>query len=205
MSRAIELAFSPGVTTAERTTDVSGRGVGLDAVLSLAKGLGGSVDVSSEPGRGTTVQVTLPRTGATVHGLVVEARRLPFVLPVEHVERFVRIGEHTVRDLFGKRALVLGEGALPLVDLGEEVGLGPDPDSVEAVLVHVSAGRIAVRVGAILGERRLVSRPVLGGMAFRLPVTGGVVLPSGATALVVDCDALAARIHTHSDRASNAA
>jgi chemotaxis protein histidine kinase CheA len=163
------------------------------------------VDVSSEPGLGTTVQVTLPRTGATVHGLVVEARRLPFVLPVEHVGRAVRIGEHAVRELFGRRALVLGEGALPLVDLAEELGLGPDPGLLDAVLVRVSAGRIAVGVGAILGERRLVSRPVLGGMAPRLPVTGGVVLPNGATALVIDCEALAARIHTRPDRASNAA
>jgi two-component system chemotaxis sensor kinase CheA len=204
LGRAIELAFEPGVTTAEQTTEVSGRGVGLDAVASLARALGGSVAVTSEPGRWTAVEIRLPLPGAVARGLLVEARGLPFVIPLDRIERTVRIDAHTVREVASQRLLVLGEGAVPIVDLADELGLGTGTPAY-AVLVATAAGSIALAVDSVVGERGLVSRALPRDRTPSAALAGGAVLPSGATAGVVDCDTLSARALARSHRASTAA
>jgi two-component system chemotaxis sensor kinase CheA len=97
MARAIELLFAPGFSTAEQTSDISGRGVGMDAVRSTLRDLGGNVVMASEQGVGTTVQVRLPLTLAIMPALLVESQTVPFAIPLERVERTVNLAEQTVR------------------------------------------------------------------------------------------------------------
>ena len=203
-SRAIELAFEPGVTTAELTTDVSGRGVGLDAVASLAHELGGSVTASSEPGAGTVVELRLPATGTLLRGLLVEVGRSPVVIPLDRVERAVALDQHTVRGAGSSRMLVMRDGVVPLVDLAEEVGLGTGRGA-HAVVVGTVSGRIALLVDRVVGERSLVKRPMTGDAVPGSAVFDGAVLAAGGVAPIVSCDALSVRLHSSSDRRSTAA
>ena len=122
MPRAVELLFSAGFSTAEVTSDISGRGVGMDAVRAAIRGLGGEVLMTSEHGQGTSAQIRLPLTLAIMAALIVEADGRPFAIPLDRIERTVRVSDQAVRSVAGRRMLVLSDGVLPIVDASERYG-----------------------------------------------------------------------------------
>ncbi|MBV9606596.1 MAG: chemotaxis protein CheA, partial [Solirubrobacterales bacterium] len=120
MRGAVELLFTSGFSTAETTSDISGRGVGMDAVREKIRQLGGEVVIDSTPGQGTNAQIRLPLTLAIVSALQVDVSGAPFAIPLDRIERTLRLAEQTVRSVAGKPMLVLEDGVLPLLD-GAEV------------------------------------------------------------------------------------
>jgi two-component system chemotaxis sensor kinase CheA len=191
MARAIELLFAPGFSTAEQTSDISGRGVGMDAVRSTLRGLGGNVVMTSEQGVGTTVQVRLPLTLAIMPALLVESQTVPFAIPLERVERTVNLAEQTVRSVTGQRMLVLSDGVLPLIDLAEALGYEPAPEAAFVVIARGAEQRMALVVERLVGQRELVTRPLPAEAGSQSCLSGGAVLSDGTISLIVDCDALA--------------
>jgi two-component system, chemotaxis family, sensor kinase CheA len=191
MARAIELLFTPGFSTVETTSDISGRGVGMDAVRNAIRGLGGAVVMTSELGAGSTVQIRLPLTLAIVPALLVESHETPFAIPLERVERTVNLAEQTVRSVIGRRTLVLSDGVLPLIDLAEALGYVPAPDAGYVVIVRGADRRLALVVERLVGQRELVTRPLPAEVGDASSLSGGAVLANGEIALIVDCDALA--------------
>jgi two-component system, chemotaxis family, sensor kinase CheA len=191
MPRAIELLFAPGFSTAEQTSDISGRGVGMDVVRSTLRGLGGNVVMTSEQGVGTTVQVRLPLTLAIMPALLVESQTVPFAIPLERVERTVNLAEQTVRSVTGRRMLVLSDGVLPLIDLAEALGYDPAPEAEFVVIARGAEQRMALVVERLVGQRELVTRPLPAEAGSQSCLSGGAVLSDGTISLIVDCDALA--------------
>ena len=191
MAQAIELLFTPGFSTVQTTSDISGRGVGMDAVRNAIRGLGGAVVMTSEPGVGSIVQVRLPLTLAIVPALLVESHQTPFAIPLERVERTVNLAEQTVRSVIGRRTLVLTDGVLPLIDLAEALGYAPAPDAGYVVIVRGADRRLALVVERLVGQRELVTRPLPAEVGDASSLSGGAVLSNGEIALIVDCDALA--------------
>lgn len=191
MTRAIELLFSAGFSTVEETSDISGRGVGMDAVRRALRGLGGAVIMTSEKGVGTTVQVRLPLTLAIMPALLVASQSVPFAIPLERVERTVNLADQTVRSVTGKRMLVLTDGVLPLVDLAEALGYGAAPDASFVVIARGAERRLALVVEELVGQRELVTRPLPAEARAQSCLSGGAVLSDGTISLIVDCDALA--------------
>jgi two-component system, chemotaxis family, sensor kinase CheA len=191
MARAIELLFAPGFSTAEQTSDISGRGVGMDAVRSTLRGLGGNVVMTSEQGVGTTVQVRLPLTLAIMPALLVESQTVPFAIPLERVERTVNVAEQTVRSVTGRRMLVLSDGVLPLIDLAEALGYEPVREAAFVVIARGAEQRMALVVERLVGQRELVTRPLPAEAGSQSCLSGGAVLSDGTISLIVDCDALA--------------
>jgi two-component system chemotaxis sensor kinase CheA len=191
MTRAIELLFEAGFSTAEQTSDISGRGVGMDAVRSALRSLGGAVVMTSELGVGTTVQVRLPLTLAIMPALLVDSGSVPFAIPLERVERTVNLAEQTVRSVTGKRMLVLKDGVLPLIDLGEALGYESAPEASFVVIARGAERRLALVVEALIGQRELVTRPLPAEAGSQSCLSGGAVLSDGTISLIVDCDALA--------------
>ena len=177
-AKAAELLFHPGFSTADVTSDISGRGVGMDAVRTSIRELGGEVLLQSEQGQGTTAQIRLPLTLAIMAALLVEAEGRPFAVPLDRIERTVRLRDHAVRSVAGQRMLVLRDGVLPMVDAAQRYGSGPAPDADHAVVVRGAGGRLALTVTRLVGQRELVTRP--------LPPE----VSDGQIALIVDCDAL---------------
>jgi two-component system chemotaxis sensor kinase CheA len=190
MARAIELLFTPGFSTAEVTSDISGRGVGMDAVRAAIRGLGGEVVMTSEQGHGTSAQIRLPLTLAIMAALIVEADGRPFAIPLDRIERTVRLADQTVRSVSGRRMLVLGDGVLPIVDASEQFGGSPLPDAEYAVLVHGGNERFALTVSRLIGQHELVTRPLPPEIADGVALSGAAVLSDGQIALIVDCDAV---------------
>jgi two-component system, chemotaxis family, sensor kinase CheA len=191
MPRAIELLFAAGFSTAEQTSDISGRGVGMDAVRSTLRGLGGNVVMTSEQGIGTTVQVRLPLTLAIMPALLVESKTVPFAIPLERVERTVNLAEQTVRSVTGQRMLVLSDGVLPLIDLAEALGYEPAPEAAFVVIARGAEQRMALVVEQLVGQHELVTRPLPAEAGSQTCLSGGAVLSDGTISLIVDCDALA--------------
>jgi two-component system chemotaxis sensor kinase CheA len=192
VARAAELLFHPGFSTKEETSDISGRGVGMDAVRTTVRELGGDVVLTSEPGRGSTATIRLPLTLAIVNALLVEAGDRPFAVPLDRVETTLALADHPVRSVAGRRMLVLRDGVLPLVDaaaaLEHVAGTGQD----FAVVVRSGEDRMALAVQHLVGQRELVTRPLPAEASTRAAVSAGAVLSDGRIALIVDCDALAA-------------
>jgi two-component system chemotaxis sensor kinase CheA len=194
MKGAVELLFAPGFSTAETTNDISGRGVGMDAVRAKIRELGGEVIMESVLGQGTTAQIRLPLTLAIVSALQVDIAGAPFALPIDRVERTLRLSDHTVRSIAGRRVLSLEDGVLPLIEGAEVFGRKPTGEHDLIVIVRGHDKRIGLTVDDLVGQRELVTRPLPPVVSDGQPVSGGAVLADGQIALIVDCDALAANL-----------
>jgi two-component system chemotaxis sensor kinase CheA len=195
MKGAIELLLTPGFSTAETTSDISGRGVGMDAVRAKIRELGGEVLMESTPGQGTTAQIRLPLTLAIVSALQVDVAGAPFAIPIDRVERTLRLGDHTVRSIAGHRVLSLEDGVLPLLEGAATFGRPSIGTHDLIVIVRGSDKRIGLTVDELVGQRELVTRPLPPIVADGQPISGGAVLADGQIALIVDCDALASTLN----------
>ena len=191
LARATELLFHPGFSTSDTTSDISGRGVGMDAVRVAIRELGGEVTLTSEPGQGTCAEIRLPLTLAIMTALLVHADGRPFAIPLDRIERIVRLHDHPVRSVASRQMLVLSDGALPIVDAAEQFGGTPCEDAAFAVVVRGNGERMAFAVSATDGQRELVTRPLPPEISDGSALSGAAVLSDGQIALIVDCDAIA--------------
>ena len=190
MARAIELLFTPGFSTRDQADDISGRGIGMDAVRAKVRELGGEVLLTSEPGVGSTAQIRLPLTLAIMSALLVRAGGRVFGVALDRIDRTVRLVDHPVRSAAGQRMLVVGDAVLPLYDAAAALGHQRADDCEFAVIVQSHERSIALAVSTLIGQRELVTRPLPADLAELAPVSGAAVLSDGEIALLVDCDAL---------------
>ncbi len=186
---AAEFLFQPGFSTVDEVSEISGRGVGMDAVRAAVRNFGGDVVLRSRPGIGTVTQVRMPLTLAIVPALVVMAGGEPYAIQLDRVERTFPIDEINVRQAAGCPVAVFDDCALPVVDLAERFGRGTG-DRRFMVTVRSADRQLALTVDGLIGRRELVTRPVPPRVRVDLPVSGGAVLASGEIVLIVDCEAL---------------
>jgi two-component system chemotaxis sensor kinase CheA len=190
--RACQLVFAPGFSTAERMSDVSGRGVGMDAVRATVRDLGGEVSLQSSPGAGSRIEIRLPLTLAIVNALLVRSAGGTFAIPLDRIERTVRLADHTVRSVRGRPVLMLDGLALPIVDGGAALACRPATTGEFGVVLRADgAATVALRVDGLAGQRELVARPLPEELATAAAVSGAAVLADGEIALIVDPDAIA--------------
>jgi two-component system, chemotaxis family, sensor kinase CheA len=189
-ARAIELLFTPGFSTRDTANDISGRGIGMDAVRAKVRELGGEVLLTSVPGQGTTAQIRLPLTLAIMSALLVRAGGRVYGIAIDRIDRTVRLADHGVRSAAGQRMLVVGDAVLPLRDAAAALGHAPESECEFAVIVHSQERSVALAVCALIGQRELVTRPLPADLAGLAPVSGAAVLSDGEIALLVDCDEL---------------
>lgn len=141
LAGACELLFAPGFSTASATTDLSGRGVGMDAVRASVRALGGEVTIGpAEDGPGTCAQLRLPLTLASISALLVGVEQLPYAIPLDRVVRTVRLDGAPVRTVRGVPLLPLGGELLPLLDAASALAATP-----AAAPVAAAAGSAADR------------------------------------------------------------
>ncbi|MGD0197042.1 MAG: chemotaxis protein CheA [Solirubrobacteraceae bacterium] len=192
VEQAIELLFRPGFSTAKERTDISGRGVGLDAARDAVRALGGDVTLQSTAGVGTVAEIRLPLTLAITSALLVEVAGQPFAVPLDRVEWTLALADHNVRMAAGQAMIVLPDGVVPLCD-GARVlaGCAATAPAEHAVIVRSGETQLGIAVGELIGQRELVTRPLPPELELSRPVSAGAVLAEGAIALIVDCEALA--------------
>ena len=189
-----QLIFAPGFSTADQVTDVSGRGVGMDVVKKNIQALGGSVELSSTPGRGATVLIRLPLTLAILDGMSVGVGDDIFIFPLSSVvESLQPLPEQVKRVAQAGTVVRVRNEYLPLVDLREWFGLpGDTRASHEAIVVIVeSEGRkVAVQIDELVGQQQVVIKSLEANYRRVRGVSGATILGDGRVSLILDVAAL---------------
>ena len=210
-----KLIFAPGFTTAEKVSDVSGRGVGMDVVRRHIEAMRGRVSVSSERSRGTTFTITLPLTLAVIDGTLLWADGERYIIPtLSIVESFDGRQRRTHELGNGARILDLGDQSVPLVSLSDLIG-GPQGrkrrGSEHVILIETLGHRLGLQVDDIDGHQQVVIKNL--GAYFQEDrfLAGAAILPDGEVGLILNVDELATlvdevpcRKKTASDRARGA-
>jgi two-component system chemotaxis sensor kinase CheA len=201
----LRLVFEAGFSTAEQVTNLSGRGVGMDVVRRNIDALRGSVAISSEPGKGSCIEIRLPLTLAIIDGFLVSVGPSKFIFPLEAV---VEVIESTRAELAldarGRGAVELRGQLLPVVSLRELYALdSPAPERSSVVVVRSGDARYGVMVDVLFGQHQTVIKPL--GRMFRSlrGMSGSSILGTGEVALIFDVNSLG-QLATHPSRAATA-
>ena len=189
----LRLIARPGFSTAEKVTDLSGRGVGIDAVYTRVRALGGAVDIRSQPGQGTTATLRLPLTLAIVRALLARAADEVYAIPLTHVSETVELNPAALRTLQGREVLVLRSDVLPVLRLRALVGLSRrevlaavGQPNEQVVIIDLPDRRIGLVVDELAGQQEIVVKQFDGvkdGLTF---FGGATILGNGSPALIVD-------------------
>jgi len=188
----VRIIARAGFSTAERVTDLSGRGVGLDAVYTRVRALGGSVDIRSMSDEGTTVTLRLPLTLAIVRSLLARIGDEIYAVPMTHVSETVELRPAIQRSVQGRDVLMLRDEVLPLVRLRSLVEFaGEAARGLEQVIVvELAERRAALVVDALIGQQEIVVKQFDGVQAARSLFGGATILGDGAPALILDVSSL---------------
>lgn len=188
-----ELLGAPGLSTTKKITDVSGRGVGFDVVKSKIKSLGGSVRISTEKGRGTSIELRLPLTTAIIQSLLVGVEEEIYAIPLDSVREIVAVGEEDLKSVEGKETFGYREQVLPLLRLKTifEVPGNKDKDRFGPVVVVERDEKLfGIMVGTLLGQQETVVKPLEGKLKGRKEFAGATILGDGSVALILDVGGL---------------
>jgi len=181
-----------GFSTADKVTDLSGRGVGIDAVHNRVRALGGSVDMRTSPGQGTTVTLRLPLTLAIVRSLLARLGDETYAIPMTHVSETVELHPDILHTLKGREVLMIREEVLPLIRMRQLLGYeGEATRGLEqVVVVEMAERRAALVVDALIGQQEIVVKQ-FDGVQNGLALFGGAtILGDGAPALIIDVSSL---------------
>lgn len=183
--------FEPGLSTSERVTDISGRGVGMDVVRRNVEALRGSVAVASTPGRGTLVTVKVPLTLAIIQGFRVEVGEETFILPLDQVVECLTLPAQAAAGRDGLGVTNVRGLPLPWLRLRHQFNVVGDPPERENVVVVQNGTESAgIVVDRLVGESQTVIKP-LGSMFKNVPgVSGSSILGNGRVALILDVPGL---------------
>jgi two-component system chemotaxis sensor kinase CheA len=181
------LIFQPGFSTSKQVTDISGRGVGMDVVRKSVDRLRGSIDVSSAPGKGTTVTMRLPLTLAIIDGLLVTVDSSYFVLPLANTLECIELTRQEIDRAEGKRLINVRGEIVPYIRLREHFAVAtPAPAFEQIMLVDTEAGRYGLMVDHVLGNCQTMIKS-LGRIYRRVEaVSGATILGNGTVALILD-------------------
>jgi two-component system chemotaxis sensor kinase CheA len=198
---ALQLVFRPGFSTADRVTEVSGRGVGMDVVKTNIERLGGTVSIDTQPGVGTTFHVKLPLTLAIIPSLIVRCAGRRYAIPQTSIRELVRVkaSEAASRIERIKRAQVfrLRGTLLPLVELSTALGISADPAAANAArainIIVVEAGhlRYGLVVDGLCDSEEIVVKPLGRHMKGCACLAAATILGDGNVALILDISGIA--------------
>ena len=183
----MQLIFSPGFSTAQGVTQVSGRGVGLDVVKKEIEALGGNVTVSSETGQGTRMALTIPLTLAIIDGLLVEIDDSSFVFPLQAVQECIELTSEMRAEHNGQQMINNRGKTLPYVRLRNVFSIeGELPEIEQVVVVNTADGAIGFLVDNVVGDLQTVIKS-MGRVYHDLEgISGATILGDGSVALILD-------------------
>ncbi|MGE4578193.1 MAG: chemotaxis protein CheW [Desulfuromonadales bacterium] len=186
-----QLIFAPGFSTAASVTSVSGRGVGMDVVKRAIEALRGSLEIDSQPGKGTLISIRLPLTLAIIESLLVRLGDSHFVLPLDAIEECIELTAET-RGQANGRSLVNVRGQLvPYIDLRRRFAMTGERPAVEQIVItRVNQQQIGFVVDHVIGEHQTVIKSL--GRFYRgiEGVSGATILGDGSVALILDLASL---------------
>ncbi len=180
----------PGFSTNEQVTEYSGRGVGMDVVVSNIQAIGGNLDIESIPGEGSTMNLKIPLTLAIIDGIVMETGRSTFVIEMNVVKEFVSVTEDMmIHEPNGDEYVMLRGECFPVLRLGEWYHLTDYKKNVEdgmMVILELEGRAICVLVDRLIGKQEIVVKPIPSYVKKVKGLTGCTQLGDGSIALILD-------------------
>ena len=192
---ALELIFLPGFTTSEQVTNVSGRGIGMDVVRANIERVGGSVEIWTEPGRGTTFKIRIPLTLAIVSAFLVRAGGERYAIPQVNLLELVHVERDAIELLHDAPVIRHRGGLLPLVDLARELDVVAlsERDVLPVVVIQAEDRRFGLIVESVEDPCEVVVKPLGGVLTGHEVFAGATILGDGRVGLILDVVGLARR------------
>lgn len=191
-TEVLNLSFLPGFSTAEKITDVSGRGVGMDVVKTKIEALGGSVRLESRVGEGTNITLKLPLTVAIIHSLMVKVGKDIYAVPITNVVRDLAIKKDMIKTIKGEEVIMMMGDVLPLIRLHDLFNVKSNGfDDMIVVVVERGGSNVGIVVDHVLGQQEVIikkldNRLLKGVKGF----AGATILGDGNVALILDVGTL---------------
>lgn len=191
-NEVIDLLFRPSFSTAEKISDLSGRGVGLDVVKSKINELGGHVEVKTALGKGTTFIVRLPLTLAIIQALMINIKDEKYAIPLSNINNIEDIHKDDIQFVQNQEVIMVRNEIIPIVRLRSVIGLEEDTDSEMLMCVIVQKGekQVGFIVDSLIGQQEIVIKSLgkyLNGIDI---IAGATILGNGEVALILDVNSL---------------
>lgn len=188
LKEAVDLLFSPGFTTAKEVTDLSGRGVGLDAVKTTVESLSGTIDMQSEMGKSLTTTIKLPLTLAIIKALLVVVDGETLAIPLQAVRENVQIERREIKTIQQHDVIMLRNEVLPLYDLAGCLGFSPleKSDPLSVIVLDIRGEKVGFIVEDLIGQQEVVIKSLNGIVRDIQGIAGATVLGNGNVALILD-------------------
>ena len=185
------LIFAQGFSTNEVVTDISGRGVGMDVVKTKIAALGGTVDLYSEEGKGSTFVIKLPLTLQIIQALLVKVGEDTLAISLGFIDRVIDYKEENIKRSNGKEVIVYRENVIPLIRLNETLDIeSSETDKKFVIIVNVGDKTIGLLVDSLLGQQEIVIKPLGKTLKNLDQYIGATILGNGLVTLILDVGAL---------------
>lgn len=190
---AIDLLFRPSFSTAEKVTDVSGRGVGLDVVKSKIEALGGDVEVKTKYGEGSTFSIRLPLTLAIIQALMVKLGDEKYAISLGSIETIEDIPVSDIKYVHAKEVIHLRGNVIPLIRLRDLLDVPGEPEETEnitVVVVRKGDKQAGLVVDSLIGQMEIVIKSLGKYIRINKMISGATILGDGSVALIIDANTL---------------
>ncbi|UIJ39408.1 chemotaxis protein CheA [Desulfobaculum bizertense] len=187
--QAIELIFAPGFSGAEKVTDISGRGVGMDVVKTNIKNLKGSININTEIGKGTCFTLSLPLTLAIIDALMVTVSGQTYAIPLESVSETTKLDADILTEVNGRKAVTMRDEVLGIMELSEILELDPNLEEREqlpVVVIQDGNRRLGLIVDSLLERQEIVIKPLGAYLGDKEGISGATIMGDGSVVLILD-------------------
>ena len=193
-NEAVRLVFLPGFSTAEVVTDVSGRGVGMDAVKNKIESLGGMVDVETKINEGSKFKIRLPLTLAIIQALLVEVAKEIYAIPLGSIDSTINLEPSDIKTIQNREVILLRGQIIPIIRLADvlQIPRATSEDSGElfVVIVHMGEFSAGIIVDNLIGQQEIVIKSLGKLLAGIKVIAGATILGNGQVALILDIGSL---------------
>ena len=185
----IRIIMEPGFSTAEKTTETSGRGVGMDVVRKNVERLNGMIEINSKVGKGTQMRIKIPLTMAIIQALMVRVGKEKFTIPLTSVEETLRIFRHDISQIEGVDVIYIRETTMPIFRLAKIYSLDrslEDEEKMFVVVVSTGTQEVGLVVDELLGQEEVVIKPLADYLRAGSGFGGATILGDGGISLILD-------------------
>ncbi|GAB5046997.1 chemotaxis protein CheA [Thermodesulfovibrio sp. TK110] len=194
----INLIFLPGFSTKDVSTELSGRGVGMDVVKSNVAKLNGYVEIFTERDKGTTFRISLPLTLAIIQAMMVQVGEETYAIPQSMIEETLRININEIKEVTGQKVLTIRNRVLPLFMLNEILGATGSAEGDRKYILVASVGdrRFCISVDSVLGQEEIVIKTINGVDSEECGIMGATITGDGKVVLILDLAVLSRKVLT---------
>lgn len=189
-AEAVRLLFLPGFSTAETITDVSGRGVGMDAVKTKIEALGGMVDIETKVNEGSKFKIRLPLTLAIIQALLVKIYEEIYAIPLSSIDSTINITPSDIKTIQHQEVILLRGQIIPIIRLAEKLNVPRNNTAAQeelfVVIVHMGDRRAGIIVDTLIGQQEIVIKSLGKLLAGIKIIAGATILGNGQVALILD-------------------